>query len=295
MEAATKRGLVDTIAAGFGTLNRRLFLLLLPIGLDILLWLGPKLSLKPLIDAMIAANTAGGGVATPAPFPTEINLLGLLAFLMPSVIGFNVQDSTLAAPVQPVADWGQAALWGLGFIAAGILFACLYLGVLAAQVRGESPAPGAVAGRTVLYWTQMATLLLLVIAGTAGVTLVAALFSGGNPGVMLALLSGPFLAGTFYLFYVQDALFVSRVSSVNALRYALRIVRRSFWAALGLFLVAQVIALGMGVIWTRLSSTPVGLAAAIVGNAYIATGLVAAGMVFYYDRIKLIEQEEQAS
>src|SRR6266508_3738532 len=38
------QGLIETIQAGFNTLNRNLWLLLLPLALDLALWLGPQLT-----------------------------------------------------------------------------------------------------------------------------------------------------------------------------------------------------------------------------------------------------------
>ena len=40
-------GIIDTLSAGFQTVNRHLYLLLVPILLDLFYWLGPRLTVKP--------------------------------------------------------------------------------------------------------------------------------------------------------------------------------------------------------------------------------------------------------
>ena len=42
--------LVETISQGFGAVNRRLWVLAIPFALDLFYWLGPRLSVQPLID-----------------------------------------------------------------------------------------------------------------------------------------------------------------------------------------------------------------------------------------------------
>src|SRR5438552_14178602 len=43
-------GLIDTLQAGFNTINRHLWLLLLPLIVDLLLWVGPQLTIGTAIS-----------------------------------------------------------------------------------------------------------------------------------------------------------------------------------------------------------------------------------------------------
>ena len=42
-------GLIDTIQSGFNTINRHLWLLLLPLVVDLFLWLGPQLTMGNVV------------------------------------------------------------------------------------------------------------------------------------------------------------------------------------------------------------------------------------------------------
>ena len=46
-------GIIDTLSAGFGLVARRPLLLVVPIALDLLLWIGPHLSVEPLLNRLL--------------------------------------------------------------------------------------------------------------------------------------------------------------------------------------------------------------------------------------------------
>ena len=64
----------------------------------------------------------------------------------------------------------------------------------------------------------------------------------------------------------------------------MRLVGRNFWSAAGFILLYLVITYGMLVVWSRLGDEPWAGVVAILGNAYITSGLVAASMVYYRTR-----------
>jgi hypothetical protein len=70
--AATKLpGVIDTLSAGYQTVNHHPWLILLPLVLNLFTWLGPRLSPLPLVRSLVqfmeeSMNTAQGlGVSTP--------------------------------------------------------------------------------------------------------------------------------------------------------------------------------------------------------------------------------------
>ena len=74
---------------------------------------------------------------------------------------------------------------------------------------------------------------------------------------------------------------------MQAIQRSVSLVRRNLWPSLSLMLLSWLILSGMHRVWDILASSvqsPYGVAASIVGNAYIAAGLIAAGMIFYTQR-----------
>jgi hypothetical protein len=65
--------IIDTLTAGFNTVTRRLWLIVVPVALDVFLWLGPKLSVAPVIRDTLA--TLQSTIAMmPPPAGTDASL-----------------------------------------------------------------------------------------------------------------------------------------------------------------------------------------------------------------------------
>jgi hypothetical protein len=83
------------------------------------------------------------------------------------------------------------------------------------------------------------------------------------------------------------AIFVSNVGPLAAIQRSVGLVRRNLWPSVLLIVLTWLILAGMSRVWDVLASnlqSPYGVALGILGNAYIASGLVAAGMIFYTQR-----------
>jgi hypothetical protein len=63
-EATGPLGVIGCLAAGFEVLGRNLWLVVLPVLLDLLLWLGPRFSIVPLLHRFVALL-----MAQPTPDP----------------------------------------------------------------------------------------------------------------------------------------------------------------------------------------------------------------------------------
>jgi len=97
-----------------------------------------------------------------------------------------------------------------------------------------------------------------------------------------------------YLFFVPDAIFLSQVGPLQAVKNSVAVVRLSFWGTIGIVALITVVLLGMGRVWQLASesiSGPWGVGLGILGNAYIASGLIAASMRFYRERIEYLKAE----
>ncbi|MGH2458559.1 MAG: hypothetical protein ACRDIY_06790, partial [Chloroflexota bacterium] len=88
-----------------------------------------------------------------------------------------------------------------------------------------------------------------------------------------------------YLFVRVDAIVVSEVGPVRAAANSARVVANNFWSTVGFILLVYVISLGTQVIWKALGDNDAGMIVAIIGNAYIASGLTAASLLFYKTRL----------
>ena len=312
---AQPTGVIETLSAGFAAVNRQLWVLLLPVLLDVFLWLGPHVSYSPLV---------GPVVVNASDWTRQVALGPRRAVRNPDVI--NAVDQTrqwLIAQSDEVngleaLTWGPLALpslaalpsasddlafvsgWvdGLALLVASVSLGVLlggwfYAGLAAAStgarggpVEAGRGAPRAVVDVIGLVAVLIATGLLLgvpvllLIGFTAIVSPPVAVLGG-----LLLFAAGLF--ATVHLFFAVDAVFVSRAGPLGAIQRSVGVVRRHLRPSVALILLTWLILAGMGRVWDVLASSlqsPYGVGLAILGNAYIVSGLIAAGMIFYSQR-----------
>lgn len=323
MAESRSPGIIDTIGEGFSLVNRHLWLVLLIIPLDLALWLGPRISISPLVGQaqtwyrqqleQVSSHVPPAYAIAPQQveqFSTQaqeglealkqFNLSYILAWQMPSLLK-EVGGPTAGSIALSVESW-QVFLALLGLLAAlSLLGACFYRGAIAQFVRGNHFDGAFYLQRLAFNWGRLTLFFLLFAAALllVGLPLLVMLslmetMSSAVASFFTALGVAAALWFLFYLFFVQDAIFVGDVGTLRAVHHSFNIVRRNFWPALGLVLLVVLITMGVPLLWKLLVNHKVGLVAAMLGHAYIATGLAAASMVFYRDRLARWQQNLEA-
>jgi len=308
-----RRGIIDSIGAGFALVHRWPALLALPILVDALLWLLPRVSPRPLFERLAEQSgflTAGGAQSgAPSALREQVaqtlealqraNLLGVLGWQVPTFLHPLSGQGFSQGELFSVSSWSQGFLVVLALALASILLACLYLGSLAQGTQGQPWRPRLLLSQAPRSWGRLTAYLALL----TGVVLVAAPVIGsvwiflqaldpfvGSLFLALALSGG--LVVSVYLFLVKPAIFLEGLGALAALRRSVALARRHFWSVLGLYLLLNLISLGVGLLLVRVAALPWGLLPAMVGNAYLATGLSATVMVYYGLRTGLSAEEK---
>lgn len=298
------RRLIEPLIEGYATLNRRLWALAVPIGLDLFLWLGPRISPQRLADGLSAAvaevqqidpTQSARALEALREWGSTANLSHLLsAYVLPLLVP---RLGTAEPPGYLPPRWAPEAGWVLLLPVAiailGLFFWSLYVTPLAELVRGNPERGSAPLARTVRTWGRMVR-LFAVIAFACIVFLLPAGFLASlsalvSPG-LAALVSLLGLAFLFwigvYLYFAPMAVAFSGVGPLRAIYYSLQVVRSGFWQSLGFILLLTFIRAGTGALWQRLGNYPVGVGLGILGNAYICGGLTVAGLIFYRERLR---------
>jgi hypothetical protein len=296
--------LIETIGQGFEAVNRRLWVVAILFVLDLLYWLGPRISIQPLIDRLIAFSRALGPQAQETfrqqlieqmrTASTPLNL-GQLEVLSTGLL------ATIAAPPPPITPvtWQISSLATLlGIVTLlnllGLVVTLLYQIPLADLIQGK-PLARRPLRRVAHAFVSLLGIVLIVL----GITLLfsipfgllfslATLISPALGSLFASLSLAFFIWLLFTAYFSFAAVIVSGVGPLRALLTSLFIVQRSFWAAIGLYLLARLILAGMNVIWQMLSTYQVGLVVAMAGSAYLSCGLAAAHLIFYRDRLSRI-------
>ena len=312
MQSHKRRGIIDSLSAGFTIATRRPLLLSLPLLLDLLLWLAPGISIKsavnsatswltsslitaPVTPEQLAANKLQ--IDSLAEVMAGINMLGILGWRLPSMIGVSPITERLHSV------WNVGSGEGVVFLFAGLAFAaiilsCVYMIPPALIVRPRTISPAAILGEFPFAFARLASYLLILILSVGilvvGLLLVTLALSSLGPaalGLVSILALCAVLLLSVYLFLVEEAIFVGQCGPFAAISQSIRIANRNFWSVLGLFLLINIITQGMGIVWRLLAGSTPGLAFSVLGHAYIATGLTAAVMVYYWDLLHIAPQE----
>jgi hypothetical protein len=318
-------GVIDTLGAGYRTLNRHLYLLLLPILLDLFYWLGPRLSLEPVakqalqtVDELAASSaTAAAGTQTAQSWDMirslldtmgrSFNMFSLLStpLSIPSVLSsLDLQTPTWlgSMPTFTASQAGQVFWLAVLLITLGVLLGSVYMGLAVQVVRDGHLQPGPLARRVPLNAGRYIGLLLLAVAVAFFVGVPLALFIG-LVGLLVPLLGSILVIIVWAvllwlylgLFFTVTALFFSEVGPLRAMLYSITVVRLSTSSTLGIFLVIVLISLGIPYVWGSIGSSDLAMLVGIVGNAYVGTGLTVAAMIFYRDRIAVVTAAAKAT
>ena len=305
-------GVIDSLSTGYRYLGWRLYLLVVPVLLDILLWFTPRLSVAPLFER--AARLYADPVLTKG-IPVDVidmvqqglaragqssNLLEVLInnslLHVPSLL---VMLSPLPGVVirniaEPMTAVGFSVLFGL----LGLLFGVIFIDLLAQRLPiGATPKTLAVGDFMLIalrHWFKLILFVIVtalcVIALYIPISISATLLMLFSPALgvfMLVIMSGLLFVLYFYLYFVPAGLIMDNLGLRAAIVQSFRLVRANFWSTIGFFLVTYLINGGFNLIFDRVALyQPLGTLAAILANAYLGTGMALALLIFY--RTKLL-------
>jgi len=303
-------GVIDAIADGFFAVAKRPIVLFPVVALDLLFWGGGRLTVAPLTNGVIALLE---GFRAQVPPGTDLDttveslrtvergsdLLALLALGQKPLLP-RLDSAQLAHPWGTgVLDVGNAPLTllvALVLLLVGLFWLAVALTVVAPLARGEPFAPRALLQQLPRCWIALLG-FGAIIAGAGAllflplVLLTAVIEALGLSAAPLALLVVvPLLLVYVCLALTPEAIAVRQVGPLRAIKLSVLVVRHNFWRTVGLlaaiFLVDQGFPLVLGLLARQVAGVPL----AIVGNAFISTALLAAGMFFFRERLLLLEE-----
>jgi hypothetical protein len=295
-------GLVAALAAGFDATANHVTIILLPILLDLFLWLGPRLRMKTLMQPMMdqLANTPFPAAASLpdaasvqqiwSEFLTQFNLFGLIRTFPLGVSSLMSAGVTNQSPLGAPTTWEVASYSGmLGswfvVVMSGWLLGSLYF----YWVSSVTLAAGQ--ERSLQRSVLQSVVLSFVWLGVAIVAGIPALL-----GFSILSLISPILAqvAIFILvliaiwiilpvFFSPHGIFANGQNAFASILQSLRMVRFTLPTS-GLFLLGSLlISQGLGYLWRIPPSDSWLTLVAIIGHAFISTGLLAASFIYFRD------------
>ncbi len=318
-------GVIGCVRAGFEVVGFNVWLVAFPIALDLLLWLGPRLSISPLLEALMAFfrvqlasdPSLVSQVSQLGEFLDQVgqrfNLLSLLSSLpllsVPSLLAGNAPEA-----VSPLGDVSVHLMTGLfpsiilgaGLLLVGLILGILFLNALAGRVAAMKPeseprltsvveAQGEQQVGDPNHLLRLGRAFLFVAVGlaiAACVVPVWALVYGASAMVapllgiaVWAISVGLVGYACLHLLFVVHGVLLGGRKLIRAILESVVFIHAQLPAVAGLVLVIVVVYQGLGWVWSLPASGSWLTLVGIVGNACIATGLTAATFVFYEQRM----------
>lgn len=328
----TTGGVLDTIADGLTFVLEHPRIMILPLVVDLVLWLFIHVSLAPLAnnvarflddsgatDSEIAADSLrnigervqvsdGLGAFLPSIFsglPLD-SFLNILVTTMSPNMGLGIDRETIYDAWEHglLGAWtpgsaGVVALIGLGCLLVGTLLLVLYRVPMARAVRGDTtsrvmPEIGKAWMHFMAYLVLMVVAVVIAMVPLFLATMVL-LVLGFN--MIFVITMALFIFGgmaSIYTLFTVDAMLLHRIGPIQAVRLSWNVGRANFAQTSRFALTSLLFLMGSLHLWSRMVETMPGIAIALVINAFIGTGLSFASMLFYSDRFRLIRARQRS-
>ena len=296
-------GVIDSFVQGFDRVAARPALLLPPLVLDLLLWLGPKVSISPLLDRMVAQlrmpvegeQAIQEQVELVREYLTtlgeQFNLLTTLSSLptgVPSLMAGVMPENApidffgamrVGEPGLVLMAWPALTVVGLG------------LGAFYHRWVARAAAPEASIPSGLWAWSRLLLLALVVYGGLlvgGGIALALAtvatfilpLLGVGVSFVAFSLLFWLIV----YLIFTPHGIVRYRFGVIRSMLESVLIVRWNFMATVGFLGAALLISWLTNMIWMLPDSGSWYGVLAIIGHAFISGMLLTSSYTFYQGR-----------
>ncbi len=303
--------LVVAIRAGFDAVANHILLIMFPVSLDLLLWLGPQIRLSGLItmlsDQFIQmADISDRGMvelmnASRALWMSLADQFNLLAALRTYPIGV---PSLLAGRLPTAAPIGTPGFWEINTVPqviliyilislVGLALGTLYYSLVAqAAIYGKvswaetlRAWPGTSVKVLVLTVFWVALIVLLSIPGSFLLTLIA--LSGFSLGQCVLLLYGGFVLWlVLLLFFSPQGVIMFRDDFFNAIRLSVNVIRRTLPTTVIFILAIFVLSKGLDILWLTPANDSWLMIVGIFGHAFITTSVLASSFVYFRDAVR---------
>ncbi|MFH2040023.1 MAG: hypothetical protein ABIJ65_11375 [Chloroflexota bacterium] len=295
-------GLVAALGAGFDITANHIAIILMPIVLDVFLWLGPRLRMKTLLQPVMdqlanAAIPASASLPDAASlqllwseFLTRFNLFGLLRTFplgVSSLMSAGVTDQLpLGAPITwQVSSYAGMVTGWFAIILSGWLLGSLYFhwvsGITFGPDEKRSLRRSIVqSGLLSITWLGLALLIgLPVLLGFSLLALISPTVS--QIGIFIIMLLAIWII--LPVFFSPHGIFTYRQNAFASILQSLRMVRFTLPTS-GLFLLSSfLISEGLSYLWRIPPSESWLTLVGILGHAFISTSLLAASFIYYRD------------
>lgn len=302
--------LLQSFTRGFDSVARNIWVILIPIALDLYLWLGPHLNLKKLLSPIFEEsirtlqqlNSPELSVRLDAvsefwaDYIARFNLSSALHTIpigVPSLIaGVNPMESPIGQPTIIDINSALAALGlTLLFLVAGFLLGCFYFNLLAriTQEPADSFDLRTFIAQVISTLGLLVGLFIIALMAMIPVMVFISIFSAINASLAtfaLFLLFFILLWAFLPMVFTPHSIYANQPNLIAALATSVRLVRR-FLPGTSLFiLTALLVGQGLDLLWRIPPASSWLTVVGIFGHAFIFSALYASSFQYFRSGIR---------
>lgn len=306
--------LIKSLRTGFDSIANHVAVIIIPIFLDLLLWLGPHVQIKKLLLDLVQTITTSptwDSAQTGALLGENLEVVQQTATrlnLMTSLRAFPVGVPSLMVSVLPIQIPGGSPLFldvtnfwliiGLVLLLflAGLGTGSLYFALIAQASLGST-----IKLRQVLQdWPRAmlqvlsltaALLIVLVVISVPTSCIISVIAWGGISLGQLAIFMflGALLWLGFPLIFTPHGIFARHNNVLVALQNSVRVTRMTLPSTSLFFLAILMISEGLDILWRVPPENSWLMLVGVAGHAFVTSGLLAASFVYYRDADRWVQ------
>jgi hypothetical protein len=306
---------LKSIKNGFDSITKHLILLLFPVGLDLVLWFGPHLQIKSLIEGLIVdmndmsqlmpadfgeVMEAGKEIWTVAA--ERMNLLIALRSLPVGIFSLFTSILPVENPLGSPFFWDVSnlstavlvvlLLFLIGLMLGGLYFSSVRQAALFDELKWRSifqelPRVGLQSALLSLIWAVFFMAILVVGSCAAtGIT-----FISVSLGQMVIILFGVISFWLIFpLIFSPHGIYSKGQKAWKSLLSSIRLTNLTFLKTSLFVLLALLVNQGLNMLWQVPPENSWLMLISIFGHAFVTTGMLSASFVFYQDMNRWVEE-----
>jgi hypothetical protein len=306
--------LLTAFRAGFNAVANQVVVIIIPIAVDLILWLGPHLQVKSLVldflKALLSSNEINSLqqgellksseelIRTAA---SQFNLLSLIRTIpvgIPSIMSGRLPtEIPNGAPLFiDIANPVAVAFILIGIILIGILFSCFYyLLVVQASIDGKIVLKGILRDWPRAFWQvlslSLALLLLFIAISIPASCVISAVTLFGLPLGQFAifLYVGVILWLVFPLLFSAHGIFVNHNNALVSVQRSMVLTRMTLSTTSLFIFIVLAISEGLDMLWRVPPEASWLTLIGVAGHAFITSALLAASFVYYRDADRWVQ------
>ena len=306
--------LISTLMGGFNTVASNISLIVLPVVLDLVLWLGPKLKLESLLTPRLIdltntilklettdlQETIKSSQTIWTQLLSQFNLNIMVRTFPVGVPSLIAREMTIDSPLGNSLQFQVATIENAFLILIGLLILGFFLGNFyfnALSRYTAKPAEKLDFKKLMFQFGQglvMALILaaVILIISIPGLLLLSAisLASGSVANFILLIAIFALMWLVLPLVFAPHGVYVLNQKAFPSMLLSIRMIR-FFLPGTGMFIITAVlISEGLNMVWTIPGATSWLTLIAIFGHAFIVTALLTASFIYYREGLRWMQE-----